>query len=681
MRFSGRLLIALALLALSACSSSGTLQTTPHPPEVRGLADFHSHQFAHLGFGGSLHSHDVDPTSGCRLPPAYNANSFHVENMVRDGLLHTATQQSKTARCYPTASNLAGQQMDTDSLKRAWEYGLRLLVVFAVNSEFLCHTAHFPPSFAAGGCYDFESIEAQLKAAYDLQTTIDDEAGGPGKGWYQIVLTPSDARRVIGEGKLAVVLGVESANAFGSCSIVSAGSEPGVPGFFPLIEGGGDETKRAMNCGDDTYVPGMAGPLALARLEHYRSLGARHFFPIHNIRGIAGGNSLSNPMLHAMANPSRLAPGGAFNRVADINRVISAIRIPFSRLDCSSSGYEFDSGSCGAVGLTSVGIALVKLMADYGSIIDYDHLSLLAKRILHNANVLGDHYPVISSHSGVREINHGDKSNEDQLGPGVVENLAKWNGAFAPILHGASSVSEMDTYPSTATVALHTCGGTTESFVQPYRYIVEKLSATKTWTGEPAYVGVGYGSDFNGLAGWPQGRFNNASIVIGAFDLQPAFIGNGLTVTGGRCFDWFGPIPPPNSPPHVSYPFISPMTGKSFDKSVLPWSGRTDPYDISFDGVAHVGMIPDFVEELRVLGLSSAELEPLWRGAESYIRTWEASLGWSGAYSNEHNLGIRAQCQNDRAALLKFEATIPESWASWNAAIQRLRAAGCDGTP
>src|SRR5439155_27288683 len=137
------------------------------------------------------------------------------------------------------------------------------------------------------------------------------------------------------------------------------------------------------------------------------------------------------------------------DRVADIDRVIAAIRIPFSRLNCSSSGYEFDGGSCHAVGLTSTGTALVKLMADNGSIIDYDHLSLLAKRALHV--VLGDQYPVVSSHSGIREINHGTQSNEDQLAPGVVEKLARWNGAFAPVLHAASSVAEIDTYPITAT--------------------------------------------------------------------------------------------------------------------------------------------------------------------------------------------------------------------------------------
>ena len=35
------------------------------------------------------------------------------------------------------------------------------------------------------------------------------QAGGPGKGWLQIVYSPEEARQIIGDNKLAVILGVE----------------------------------------------------------------------------------------------------------------------------------------------------------------------------------------------------------------------------------------------------------------------------------------------------------------------------------------------------------------------------------------------------------------------------------------------------------------------------------------
>ena len=44
---------------------------------------------------------------------------------------------------------------------------------------------------------------------------MDAQSGGPGKGFFQIVETPNEARRVINEGKLAVVLEIEVSELFG----------------------------------------------------------------------------------------------------------------------------------------------------------------------------------------------------------------------------------------------------------------------------------------------------------------------------------------------------------------------------------------------------------------------------------------------------------------------------------
>ena len=42
-----------------------------------------------------------------------------------------------------------------------------------------------------------------------MQDYIDAQFGGPGKGFYRIVKTPFEARRVINSGKMAVVMGIE----------------------------------------------------------------------------------------------------------------------------------------------------------------------------------------------------------------------------------------------------------------------------------------------------------------------------------------------------------------------------------------------------------------------------------------------------------------------------------------
>ena len=60
-----------------------------------------------------------------------------------------------------------------------------------------------------------DSIRLQANRMYQLQDYVDAQWGGPGKGWYRIVTSPWEARRVINDGKLAVVMGIETSVPFG----------------------------------------------------------------------------------------------------------------------------------------------------------------------------------------------------------------------------------------------------------------------------------------------------------------------------------------------------------------------------------------------------------------------------------------------------------------------------------
>ena len=59
------------------------------------------------------------------------------------------------------------------------------------------------------------SVRLQAKRMYQLQDYIDAQFGGPGKGFYRIVKSPFEAREVINQGKLAVVMGIETSVPFG----------------------------------------------------------------------------------------------------------------------------------------------------------------------------------------------------------------------------------------------------------------------------------------------------------------------------------------------------------------------------------------------------------------------------------------------------------------------------------
>ena len=86
--------------------------------------------------------------------------------------------------------------------------------------------------------------------------------------------------------------------------------------------------------------------------------------------------------------------------------------------------------------------------------------------------------------------------------------------------------------------------------------------------------------------------------------------------------------------------------------------------------------IPDFVEELRTLGLTQADLDPLWHGAEAYIREWEASTAWAGNFNQEDNKGIQEQCSALRDHLINDVAS-----ADRLKALDSLLATGCHGAP
>jgi hypothetical protein len=129
----------------------------------------------------------------------------------------------------------------------------------------------------------------------------------------------------------------------------------------------------------------------------------------------------------------------------------------------------------------------------------------------------------------------------------------------------------------------HDCGYSSKSWAQMYLYGIQLTG------GAP----VAIATDFNGFAGQPAPRFG-----------AEACNGDKLaSQTGG-----------------VHYPFsIVGGNGAKLDRSVI---GHKN-FDYNYDGLAHVGMLPDFIQDLRSIGVTDNDLKPLFRSAEAYIRMWE----------------------------------------------------------
>ena len=71
----------------------------------------------------------------------------------------------------------------------------------------------------------------------------------------------------------------------------------------------------------------------------------------------------------------------------------------------------------------------------------------------------------------------------------------------------------------------------------------------------------------------------------------------------------------------VTYPFTG-LGGVVIDQQV---SGSR-VYDINVDGVAHYGLYPDWIEDLRMQA-GDAIVDDLARGSEAYLEMWERALG------------------------------------------------------
>ena len=99
----------------------------------------------------------------------------------------------------------------------------------------------------------------------------------------------------------------------------------------------------------------------------------------------------------------------------------------------------------------------------------------------------------------------------------------------------------------------------------------------------------GFGLDLNGFAGARGPRFG----------------------PNANCGD-------PQSDP-ITYPFTFYGGDVVFEEPTL--GNRT--IDFNTEGLAHIGLLPEVIQDILGDGVSKEELEPLFRSAEGYIRMWE----------------------------------------------------------
>jgi hypothetical protein len=500
---------------------------TPYS-ETAGFVDAHMHMMAFEFLGGDLHcGRPWDPygithaLAACNRGPANNIASNVADTALEGPDRATADPVGwPTFKDWPAYNSLTHENSYYRWLERAWRGGLRVFVNLFVENHALCQA--FP--IKHNSCNEMASVRLQAKRLRQLQDYIDAQEGGPGKGWFRIVKDPFEARRVINDGKLAVVPGIEVSQLFdcgvyndvNQCDTAQVDRE-----LAAVYNELGVRDMELINKFDNGFggVAGDTGTTGLI-VNSGNKLETGKYWQMQKCSGSAEESDREQYTL----------PGIARDQL--VGNLIDTF-VPGGTLPAYPAGPH-----CNARGLTQLGEHLVNGMVDRGMIVDPDHLDVVSRKRLLDILEARGYSGVISSHSW---------STSD-----AYPRIYRLGGIVTPY------------------------AGDSGTFVKAWREI--KPKADKRFT-----FGFGYGADMNGFG-----------------------------AQGG----------PRHGDNPVTYPFTS-FDGKvTFDRA----HAGVRSWDISKDGVAHYGLYPDWIEDLRRIA-GDEIVRDMARGSEAYLQMWERAVG------------------------------------------------------
>ncbi|WP_405640974.1 discoidin domain-containing protein [Streptomyces sp. NBC_00019] len=482
--------------------------------EVRGFVDAHNHLFSNEAFGGRLICGKVFSTAGVAdalkdCPEHYPDGTLAIFDYITHGGdgKHDPVGWP-TFKDWPAYDSMTHQANYYAWIERAWRGGQRVLVNDLVTNGMICSV--YP--FKDRSCDEMTSIRLQAKLTYQLQDYVDAMYGGAGKGWFRIVTDTAQARQVIQQGKLAVILGVETSEPFGCKQILDIAQ-----------------------CSKADIDKG---------LDELYDLGVRSMFLCHKFDNALCGVRFDEGGLGTAINVGQFLSTGTFWKTEKCtgpqhdNPIGTAASEAEADLPAGTDVPEYDENAqCNVRGLTDLGEYAVQGMMKRKMMLEIDHMSVKATGQVLDMFEAASYPGVLSSHSWM-DLNW-------------TERVYSLGGFVAQYMHGSEGFS---------------------------------TEAKRTDALRAKYdVGYGYGTDFNGIGDHPAPRGADATNK-------------------------------------VTYPFKSVDGGSVIDKQTV--GSRT--FDFNTDGGANVGLIPDWIEDIRHVGGQDV-VDDLFRGAESYLDTWGAS--------------------------------------------------------
>lgn len=351
----------------------GTLRprTATGPRNTSGFADLHVHMMSFFGFAGGF----VHPSPFTRPMNDCDGNHGIVRGVLRGGHAFWDAHPNRTrARLdWPHHLDTAHQQAAAAHLRKAHENGLSLIVMNAVNNEWAAR-ALIKDSIKNDDIprNDMDSVRLQLRAAWAFAEEHD---------WFRIARDPWEARRIIADGDLAVILGVEISNLF-----------PDNQGEWP------------------------------EQLDEFYDLGVRQMGLTHETDTQFAGTARHHGLTLRVANYLK-ARG-----------LILDNPLGWTNLDAHiSAAAAFQFNSPNVVGLRSKGRDLLSALAQRRMLIDIDHMSRLARaQSIEYAKDVLNHYPLIFTHTRFDPLMPSKRTVEALAGFGTSEKEARahsgWGG-------------------------------------------------------------------------------------------------------------------------------------------------------------------------------------------------------------------------------------------------------------
>ena len=220
--------------------------------------------------------------------------------------------------------------------------------------------------YKRNNCNEMVSAYKQAEDMRALQNYIDAQFGGPGKGFFRLVRSSAEARRVINDGKLAVVLGIE--------------------------------VSEVLDCGQFNGTPNCDAAQIDRELDKLYAAGVRSIFPVHKFDNALGGTRFDSGGTGVLVNTGNKYATGQFwtanhcddpdhdntptpigNQEAQLMATLFGPALTQPLFEGQLPVYP-PGPHCNPKGLTALGRHLIRSMMRKGMIVETDHMSMKARR-------------------------------------------------------------------------------------------------------------------------------------------------------------------------------------------------------------------------------------------------------------------------------------------------------------